>query len=265
MHSVRDTAARAAIAVIAVLGLSCARPADAAEAEGRLEAVELPAGAGGGASLDIAVRRDARCNFGDLDAISLDMGILGDDGGLQLTAEVLGGESDQIYYADSAGGGWSLRLPHFARPTVLGLFLCSASKTGPRVPCSQQRLQDYRGRCGPHTLDMTRAGSDGRNFGSVPARAVSPETVKDRIYFFRFAILQGDRLEFPGRAMNDERYDSLIAELQQRNADVVSPAALRETLQRYGSTLGSEPLTRQGRGIAFTLPHYDAKKCVGQR
>ena len=264
MRSVIDTAAWAAIRLVAVIGLLSCWPATG-RAQSDLETVELGNGADGNLLLNIAVRKEARCNFGDLDAISLDMGVLGEEAGLQLTAEVLGGSSDQIFYGASGGDSYSLALPRFARPTVLGLFLCGASPSKPRTPCSRKRLQDYKQIFGPHTIDMSQAGSDGRNLGSVPARNVSPETVKNRIYFFRFAVIHGSKLQFPSRAMNDERYDGLITSLQQRNADVVDPASLRSTLQKYGSTLGSEPLLPAGNGIAFVLPHYDAVKCVGAK
>ena len=254
------SAVRAGIVVCALSAYAAAASAQSVDAG--LQTMQLEK-SGDGYLLNLALQPEARCMFGDLDAISLDLNEQGGTADLQATAEVLGASADQIFYGTPNGGSYTVSIPDFRRPTVLGLFLCSAAKQGARGPCSRKKLLTYRQMLAPYTLDMSLAGSDGRYFGTVPAQAVNPNSIKNRIYFFRFAIVEGGKLEFPGKAMSETSYDTLIAALQSRDADIINAGALRETLQRFGGTLGSEPLVSSGRALQFTLPYYSAKKCAG--
>jgi len=216
--------------------------------------------------LSISLVPEARCNFGDLDIIALDLGTLGGSAELQLTAEVLAGGEHRVFFAkeplnQARGGTYTIDLPEFSAPSVLGLYLCSTAKQGAKVPCSTKRLLNYQQLFGPYMIDMKQAASDGKHFGRAPAPKVSPKQVADRIYFFRFLIAAQETVAFPSAAMSAERYALLMEELHNKGVKVPNPAQLQKELQTFGTTLGSEPLFLSGNSVALRLPYYDSAKC----
>ncbi len=232
-----------------------------------LKKIELPKNPDGSRRLRLFLQPQARCNFGDLDAISSDLRELGEDAELQVSAETLGTAKPDVFYGVAEGkgdsAGYSINLPEFKKPTVLGIYLCSAAKSGPKMPCSQKRVQNYSEIFAPYKIDLKHTAHNGKYLGAAPAIKVDRQSISERVYFFRFMVAANGSVEFPDKPMSKNRYEQLVTKMKNSGANVADYGVLSEQLAKLGSMLGSEPFNSKNSNVLITLPYYDKKKCVG--
>ena len=220
-----------------------------------MQKIELP-----GRTLRIELQSELRCTFGDADLMRLDMAAARGEGDFQVTVEALHGPKEQVYYAtgDIRSGSYTVKLPEFSTATVLGVFLCGTPKNGAKTPCSKKKLHSYEEMFAPHQLDTRQPSRK----GALPIAKPDPSAITDRLYFFRFVLAEGRRLEVPTKPMTVAGYERLLARLRAGKIDAGQLSALGEKLKAFGSTLQSEPL-EAGKGvIRITLPRFDRQKCV---
>ncbi len=223
--------------------------------------------------LTLQVVGTSRCMFGDLDVISADLQRAADSSKLQLSVESLEASRSTVLYpsttesAQPTGGvrRFTVDVPVFDRPTVLGIFLCLAvEKNGEKLgPCSEKALMTFAEMSKPHEVDINVAlGADG-TFQPAPYKQAAEYVAHEKIYFFRFVIAQEDQLLVPTSPMNEKSYAELKSYMNSIGADVKDYQSLVKRLSSLGETLGSIPLKVKGKEVLISLPYYDTKRCNG--
>ena len=84
--------------------------------------------------------------------------------------------------------------------------------------------------------------------------------VSDKVFFFRYVILDGEEVRFPQKALDTESHAKLARALR----GAAAPQALAR-MRYISDLLGSLPLKAQGGKIIASLPYYDPRKCQGAR
>lgn len=215
----------------------------------------------------------SRCMFGDLDVISADLKRSELGAILQLSFETLGVNPGSVMYPETTvkspnKGGvrtFSVGLPTFEKPTVIGVYLCltSGKEGGEIEPCSKKALMPFSEMMKPHQIDKDKAiGPDGI-LQPAPYIETKKYISQEKIYFFRFLIAVKDHLLVPSSPMNAKSYPALKSYLISIGADVADYEALLKRIREYGEKIGSMPLRVKGKELVITLPFYDDKKCSG--
>lgn len=224
-------------------------------------------GLGSPAQLKIALTPEARCNFGDLDVITLDME--SGEAKLQLTVEEFGGNG-QVFYGKpveekDAGYNFTVDLPAYKKPALFGLYLCSVKKDSENIPCGTFPAKSYKELIAPYTVDITRAKVKDGKLGSAPLTNQGKNDPTGKIYFFKHFLLDGKgNVEFPSTRMNEERYKDITSYISNNGGKLDNADWQITRLKLLGAALGSEPLTvKDNKIISCTLPFYDKKKCTG--
>ncbi len=229
--------------------------------------------------LDVEVERRARCMFGDLDLVQLDLERSAGSKKLQLSLESMGVSTPKVILASSterAESGnlfrrFSFILPRFEKPTLLGLYLCSTTvksdeKGGSSVvlqPCSTKQLISFEEASRPYRVDKSKAiGADGK-LQAAPLLERRSKASGDKIYFFRFVIAAEDYLLVPTQEFDEPTYAQLGAFLKSISAEVEDPEKLIARLKELGKVVGSIPTKVRSKKVVVTLPYYSRKKCLG--
>lgn len=213
--------------------------------------------------LTIVLKPQARCFFGDFDAIVQDLYHAGEDTELLLTIEpILPTDSSPPLFSHSVLKGFQIakdgyeitvQLPKTApqSPEVVGLFLCSHSSD--TKSCRNKAVVPYA-----EIFDSYRGAQNPETGGFYLAQA-RPTNVTDKLYYFRWLVNYGDHLAVPEKAMSDNRYRAF-----EDFARSVNTKGAQEVISRtrfLGAALGSLPPRVSGGGIEVFLPYYSPQKC----
>jgi hypothetical protein len=144
--------------------------------------------------LQFDLASQARCMFGDLDVILLDMKYARGALRLQLTVEALGGAAEEVYYgrpleqktARDNLGTYEVKLPGSSQPRLCGVFVCSVNEAqAGRVPCSRHKLLTFDEMMTPYKADSSglKPGSTAQSKPFYGPKAVEPKT-----YFAQFFV-----------------------------------------------------------------------------
>ena len=226
----------------------------------------------GGLKFAVHALPKSRCMFGDLDVITADLKRSNDQSRLQLSIESLEAKTLTVVHPLSSKHStgergvrkFDMEISQFAKPTVLGVFLCLTSDKETDVqPCSKKTLMKFSEMMKPHQIDLKKAiGSDGK-LQPAPFVVQKKFVPHEKIYFFRFFIVDRDRLLVPTAPMNTSSYAALRSYLTSIGADVEDYDKLLERLRHYGEQLGSMPLQVKDDELQMLLPYYNGKKCGG--
>lgn len=217
------------------------------------------------AQLKFVLSPEPRCSFGDLDVISLDNQTGKVD--LQLSVEEFGGKGN-VYYGEAAGEKesayhYSVSLPAYNKPTVLGVYLCSVKKGG-KSPCGKFPVRDYNELLAPYKVDITQAevSKDGK-LGAAPLSQQGENDPSGKVYFFKFIVLDGKgNATFPQGRMTSEAYDQILASLEKQGAKIENGKWQMNRIKIIAETIGSEPLEVKDGSISLMLPFYQKEKCT---
>ena len=163
-----------------------------------MDSVEL----GADRALRLAVRTEAHCVLGDLDAISLEMKRMAQERAdpaatnILLTIEPLVGSSFPPVVKSMSQGevnpkqGASFVLPQSPGWTLAGVFICMAQgKQGDARACRDKKVVTYDKVLQNYRVDVDyKTGSAHKRPSSGP--------VEDKVYFFRYLILHDDLVYF---------------------------------------------------------------------
>ncbi len=149
----------------------------------------------------------------------------------------------------------SFVLPRTPDRTLAGVFICMAEgRQGEARACRDKKivpydklLQDYRVEIDPKTGSIHKRPSSG--------------PVEDKVYFFRYLILQDDFVYFASQPMTDARYKALASLLASK-----APRDGKGTEELVGAVkalneLKSVPLQKDGDQLIVSLPFHDQTKC----
>jgi hypothetical protein len=139
-----------------------------------------------------------------------------------------------------------LPFPVLTGPALLGLFLCKDSNK--EVRCANKTVISINDILSKYRKDKA---------GGTPERAV------DKVYFFKFLVFDGKGgVYYPAKAMNQETYPQLEAQLLSLGfiREQIAPAI--ERLRVIHDTLGSRDLVVGKDGaLDIVLPRYSQEKC----
>lgn len=224
--------------------------------------------------LEIDVVPEARCTLGDLDAMLLDFRRAQGKIRLQVSLEPLVAAASEGAYSDSpvekSGRGvlgkFSLNVPYYERPVLMGLFLCSAfiDDNLPNTKlCSDKALLSFNEIMKPHRVDPSKIIGPKGKAQPAPMMSRTTQAPRSKIYFFRFLILVRDHILVPSVPMNSERYASLMSYLASLDADVTDYDALKAEVEKFATKTTSTPLKVKSNHLEIILPYYSRKKCMG--
>ena len=219
--------------------------------------------------LRLVVRPDARCVFGDQDAMALDMQTMAKERAnpaateLLLTIEPLVPSSFQPVVASVSLGEVeptrSFVLPRTPDRTLAGVFICMAERRqGGTRACRDKKVVPY-----DRVFNNYRVDIDPKT--GVHHKRPSSGPVEDKVYFFRYLVLQDDLVYFSSQPMSDARYGALASFLAPK-----VPGNGKGTEELIGAVkalneLQSLPLKKDGGQLIVTLPFYDKAKCGHHR
>jgi len=222
-------------------------------------------------TLRLAVRPEARCVLGDLDAISLEMKRMAQERAdpaatnMLLTIEPLASSSFPPVVKSMSQGevnpkqGASFVLPQSPGWTLAGVFICMAQgKQGEARACRDKKIVTYDKVLQSYRVDVDyKTGEAHKRPSSGP--------VEDKVYFFRYIILHDDLVYFSSQPMSEARYEALASLLASK-----APGDGKGTEELVGAVkalneLQSVPLKKDGDQLIVTLPFYDKAKCGHHR
>ena len=149
----------------------------------------------------------------------------------------------------------SFVLPRTPDRTLLGVFICMAeARQGEPRACRDKKVVPY-----DRIFNNYRVDIDPKT-GSVHKRP-SSGPVEDKVYFFRYLLLQEDLVYFSSQPMTDARYKALASLLVSK-----TPGDGKGTDELVGAVkalneLKSVPIQKDGDQLVVTLPFYDQAKC----
>ena len=218
--------------------------------------------------LRLVVRPDARCVFGDQDAMALEMHRMARERANPAATEILFTiepivrssfrpvvESLSLGEVDPKR---SFVLPQSPDRTLAGVFICMAEgRKGEARACRDKKVVTY-----DRVFNNYRVDIDPKT-GSVHKRP-SSGPVEDKVYFFRYLILQDDLVYFSPQPMTDARYKALASLLASKAPGDGKEAEELAAIKALNE-LRSLPLQKDGDQLIVTLPFYDQAKCGHHR
>ena len=224
--------------------------------------------------LELNTVSQARCTFGDLDAIMLDLQNAGEPTALQISFEPLFSSVEQTAYAQpdqnrkrtaTTFGTFNVDLPYSESPRVYGIYICSipaANQNENQKPCSLQQLTSIEEAMSPYKVEVDKSINSEKP-GRAPLVMRSGRAPGFKIYFFGYAIAHRDTLLIVDNPLEVTTYAKLTAYLKSVQADVRDFDALDAHLRKFNGRLTSmAPVARPG-SLELILPFYDQKKCAG--
>jgi hypothetical protein len=205
-------------------------------------------------TLKVNIHTEARCNFGDADALLLDLLSSGRETKILLTLEpVMPDKNFKTLVQDvtappdihTTGYTTEFTLPSGGKPMLLGLFVCKDSdKQG---SCSGKKFQPINEVISNYEVGVKH---------SDDYRAT------DKIYYFKFLVFDGANIYYPARGMTVESYEELDKMLAVQGMDSSSRKDAIKRVQELNQTLGSVALgLRDGNTLEVVLPRYVPSKC----
>ena len=217
----------------------------------------------GNSSLPVSLERQARCMFGDLDAMKLEIVHSGSETKMLLSVESL---------LHPAGKGFSssaeitrenineltlkekklvkLPLPVSSNDKLdlVGVFICKES-TGKNY-CSGKTVEDVNEML--KRYDPDKKGYDRNQIAS------------DKIYYFKPALVKNGELFFIKERMNDDLYSFFDEKIKSTLGEGRLVLNALKKARLISATLLSAPLSRlSSSSIGIILPEVDAQKCGG--
>ena len=216
--------------------------------------------------LRIMIKSEARCSLSDMDAISLEMTRIAEERSdseqtqVLLTIEPLSeGGFDPVVKSISDSEidphhGVEITLPPLSKPVLAGVFVCTAEvQPGSPRSCKNKPSMDY-----DKILQQYRVEMDYKT--GAARKAPRKGLVQDKIFFFRYLIIDGDSIYFQPKGMTDGRYQTLEQSLKKMGVKANDYASALNAAKQHG-ILSSVPLKLEGNSIIVNLPHYDPVKC----
>lgn len=221
-------------------------------------------------NLIMRVESEARCSFSDAEAISSELehsywiakSSRAPDPGVDvyLTIEQVVVSGAQPIFKPLAkclscgelnpkiGGIYTL--PQVDGPVLAGIFVCTVTaKEGEEPSCRGKEVAEWETLFRRYSVKLDSSTGKGKiNLSRTPP--------SDKIYFFRYLLIDKDAVRFTEQSMTRESYDRLAALLPNTPGKTNAIALLR----KYGG-LASAPLKASGPGLTVNLPHYEPGKC----
>ena len=149
----------------------------------------------------------------------------------------------------------SFVLPRNPERTLAGVFICMAEGgRGEARACRDKKVVPYDQVFNSYRVDIDpKTGSVHKHPSSGP--------VEDKLYFFRYLVLQDDLVYFSSQPMSDARYKALASLLASKaSGDGKGTEKLVGAVKALNE-LQSMPLKKDGDQLIVTLPFYDQTKC----
>lgn len=257
---------RAALGLLmpVALSLGAASAAAGAEPPPGFERIELTPER----TLPIALMSSGQCMISDYDAMSTEferalierpaqddvalvLSLEERTGGTALTPSTLLISEGELSQKRSP----ALKIPEVREPTAAGIFVCLDGGTGSSRSCAGKTAEPYAQLLQRLKLDIDPKTKHGTVADLTP--------VRDRIYYYRELVIDGNAVYFPAKGSKKSASD-LLASLRKSDSKVPLRRTDKKTEERLKSLtgLGSVPFKKEGEMLVLDLPHFDQVKCA---